>query len=150
MRRVRVCLFRIATIQLAGLLKGRDGLGGNLKSIRGLAPPDLKNSIWNSFKPERRSYSTLETMQVLGIDNGRVQKLAKCADALEIRKPSIGRENRHYVADLIDSLRATKDASITFASITDGTGIPNYGVEQMAASGQLEYRDGEAMAIAYP
>jgi hypothetical protein len=199
------------------LLKGRDGLGGELKSVRGLAPPhlaelvsnagalledwpqgvrnsfrrkvealrgdheqffrtwralkrfssdkltdpekaalildgipDLKDSIWNSFKSERRSYSTFETMQVLGIDNGRVQKLAKCADALEIRKPSKGRENRHYVADLIDSLRATKDASITFASITESTGIPNYGVEQMAASGQLEFRDGEAMAIAYP
>ena len=207
----------IASIQMAGLLKGRDGLGGDLKSVRGLAPlqlaelvsaagallevwpyglrgsfrrkverfgndhdqffltwralkrfssdkltdpekaalildgiPDLKSSIWNSFTSERRTYSTFEAMQVLGIDNGRVQKLARCADALEIRKPSKGRENRHYVADLIDSLRATKDASTTFASITASTGIPNYGVEQLAASGQLEVRDGEAFSIAYP
>lgn len=210
-------ILALTSIQLAGILAGRDGLGADLRGLRGqeaYSPagivshagallrnwpndlrnelqrkveqlgddhgqffktwralkrfssekltgsekaalvldgiPDLQDNIWNSFRSSRRTYSTGETMRVLGIDNGRTIKLAACVSATQIRKPSLERGNRQYIADVIDDLRETKNASITFSSITEGTGIPNYGVEQLAASEQIEFRSGEAMLIAYP
>lgn len=65
-------------------------------------------------------------------------------------RPSRYRGNRQFKAEAIDELRRIKNASTTFATVTDGTGIPTYGVEQLAASGWLEFRGSEAMALAYP
>lgn len=112
--------------------------------------PDLKENIWRSFTSEGNVYSTQDTMRVLGTDNKRTKKLAAVPALVHMEKPSRYRGNRQFKADAIDELRRIKDASTTFATITDETGIPTYGVEQLSAVGWLEFRGGEAMALAYP
>ena len=132
---------RFATASLSGKQKARLVLEGL---------PDLASSIWHSFSSSGDIYSTQDAMRVLGIDNQRTKRLATVDSLVHMQKPSRHRGNRQFRADAIDGLRRTKDASTTFASITEETGIPNYGVEQLAASGLLEFRAGDAMRIAYP
>lgn len=112
--------------------------------------PDLQESIWRSFASDGSVYSTQDAMRVLGIDSGRTRRLVAIPALVHMEKPSRYRGNRQFRAHAIDELRRRKDASTTFAAVTEATGIPHYGVEQLAATNQLEFRDGCAMAVAYP
>ena len=134
-------LKRFATPKLVGEEKAKLVLEGL---------PDLEDNIWHSFTSGRDVYSTQETMRVLGIDNRRTKKLATLPPLVHMEKPSRYRGNRQFKSLAIDELRRTKDASITFATVTENTGIPTYGVEQLTAAGRLEFRGSEAMALAYP
>jgi len=88
-------------------------------------------------------------MKVLGVPTARIRVLADIQRVTLIEKPSRYRGNRQCLAGPIDDLRLTKDASTAFAALTEQTGIPTYGLEQLAAKGLLEFRNDEALTAAY-
>ena len=133
-------LKRFATPKLAGEEKAR-------MVAEGL--PDLESSIWHTFTSDGAVYSTQETVRVLGVPNARVRRLSTLSSMVHMTKPSRYRGNRQFKAEAINALRKEKDASKTFASITESTGLPTYALEQLASVGRLEFRDSEAMAVAY-
>ena len=112
--------------------------------------PDLADNIWNSFAAGMRTYNTSEAMKVLGIDNRRTKRLAEIPEVVLVSKPSRYRGNRQFIADSIDDLRERKDRSVNLATVGYDLRIPLYGVEQLAASKQLEFRGDQAMLTAYP
>lgn len=111
--------------------------------------PDLAGNIWKSFAENAATYTTEQTMKVLGVPTARIRALADIERVTLIEKPSRYRGNRQFLAGPIDDLRLIKDTSTTFATLTERMGIPTYGLEQLSATGLLEFRDDEAMAAAY-
>lgn len=134
-------LKRLASVKLSGPEKAGMVLDGI---------PDLADNIWNSFAGGTRTYNTSETMEVLGIDNGRVRRLAEIPEVVLVSKPSRYRGNRQFIADRIDDLRERKDRSVNLATIGYELQVPLYGVEQMAASNLLEFRSDRGILTAFP
>lgn len=111
--------------------------------------PQLRGSVWHSFKQDTRSYTSQEALIKLSTKSPRLRRLATEGIVPTRTLPSRSRKNRQYDADAIDTIEAQVRDHLTFAAASQKLGIPVYGVEQSVQLGAAQVLDSPAMTVLY-
>ena len=113
------------------------------------ALPDVARPVWRSFAPPYRVYLQQEAHSITGLKPRQLLAATTGGHLTTTQLPSAGKRNIFYKADEIDDLRLLCETTVPISTVASDLVLPNYAVEQLAASKLFEHADEPILAAVY-